>query len=86
MANKYRMICPDFPLFTLAGLGHTQRVTFIHSFPATHSISSRPEALSNHLRRPPQLRSLAANPISRPIVIGGREKGIPNRKLLDHQL
>ncbi len=66
--EQHRRICPDFLLFTLAGLDHTQRDAYIRSFPAVHSASYRPEVLSDHLRRSPQLRSLAATPLLLSII------------------
>jgi hypothetical protein len=61
--ERHRMICPDFPLFTLAGLDQVQRDAYIHTFPAAHPTDYRPEVLKEHLQRSSQLRSLAANPL-----------------------
>ncbi len=61
--ERHRLICPDFPLFTLTGLNQAHRDAYIRAFPAVHPTAYRPEVLSGHLQRSPQLRSLAANPL-----------------------
>jgi predicted NACHT family NTPase len=61
--EQYRLLCPDFPLFILAGLNDTQRDDYIRTFPARHPERYHPEALIAQLRRTPQMRPLAANPL-----------------------
>lgn len=61
--ERHRMICPDFPLFTLTGLDQVHRDAYIRTFPAVHPTAYQPEVLSAHLQRSPQLRALAANPL-----------------------
>ena len=61
--ERHRLICPDFPLFTLTGLDQVHRDAYIRAFPAVHATVYQPEVLSGHLQRSPQLRSLAANPL-----------------------
>ncbi len=61
--EQHRALCPDFPIFTLAGLDTAQRDAFIRTFPAEHPDRYEPDALIAHLNRTPQLLALAANPL-----------------------
>lgn len=61
--EQHRALCPDFPLFTLAGLNTAQRNAFIRAFPAAPQGEYAPELLIEQLDRTPQLLSLAANPL-----------------------
>jgi hypothetical protein len=60
---RYRSLCPDFPLFTLAGFDHHTRNAYIRAFPAEPHAHYDPEALITHLDYTPHLQPLAANPL-----------------------
>ena len=61
--EQHRTLCPDFPIFTLAGLDTDQRDTYIKAFPAEHRDRYDPDTLINQLNRTPQMLPLAANPL-----------------------
>ena len=66
--QEHRTVCPDFPVFTLAGLEDEQRDAYIHAFRARHRERYIPEALVDQLNRLPQMRPLAANPLLLSII------------------
>jgi len=66
--ERHRTLCPDFPVFTLAGLSAAQQETYIREFPAEHPTDYDPTALLDQLRRSPQLHPLAANPLLLSII------------------
>jgi HEAT repeat protein len=59
--EEHRALCPDFPVFTLAGLESTQRDTYIRSFPVEHTDRYDPEKLIDQLDRTHQMRPLDTN-------------------------
>ncbi len=61
--EQHRALCPDFPIFTLAGLDIDQRDTYIRAFPAEHRDRYDPDLLIDQLTRAPQMFALAANPL-----------------------
>jgi hypothetical protein len=61
--EQHRALCPDFAVFTLAGLTDTQREAYIRAFPAQTREKYDPDSLLEQLRRAPQLRPLTANPL-----------------------
>lgn len=61
--EQHRTVCPDFPLFTLAGLDQNQRDAYIRAFPAEYPASYEPDDIIERLRHSPQLAALAANPL-----------------------
>ncbi|MBI3249871.1 MAG: HEAT repeat domain-containing protein [Deltaproteobacteria bacterium] len=61
--EQHRTVCPDFPLFTLAGLDQAQRDAYIRAFPAEYPTSYEPDDIIGRLRHSPQLAALAANPL-----------------------
>jgi HEAT repeat protein len=61
--EQHRTLCPDFPIFILAGLDPDQRDTYIRAFPAEHRDCYDPDTLINQLTHTPQLLPLAANPL-----------------------
>ncbi len=61
--EQHRSICPDFSVFTLAGLTPAQSHAYIHAFPAEHPISYHADEVAQQLHRMAQLRPLAANPL-----------------------
>lgn len=77
--ERHRLICPDFPLFTLTGLDHAHRDAYVRAFPPVHPTAYRLEALSGHLQRSSQLRSLTANPLLLSILcyVADSESAIP---------
>ena len=66
--EQHRTVCPDFPLFTLAGLDQRQRNAFLRAFPAEHQEYYDPERLIAQLQSTPQLLPLAANPLLLSII------------------
>ncbi|HXG21627.1 MAG TPA: HEAT repeat domain-containing protein [Methylomirabilota bacterium] len=66
--ERHRSICPDFPIFTLAGLNQAQCHAYIRAFPAEHSARYNADEVIKQLHRAPQLRSLAANPLLLSII------------------
>jgi HEAT repeat protein len=66
--EHHRGICPDFPIFTLAGLNQAQSHTYIQAFPVEHPTSYRADKVVQQLYRMPQLRPLAANPLLLSII------------------
>lgn len=61
--DQHQSLCPDFAVFTLAGLAETQRDTFIRTFPTSHSEQYDAEAVLQQLRVNPSMAPLAANPL-----------------------
>jgi HEAT repeat protein len=61
--EQHRALCPDFLLFTLAGLDAEQRNVYVNTFPAEYQNSYNPAALIDQLNRMPRLSALAANPL-----------------------
>lgn len=61
--EQHRVVCPDFPVFTLAGLEDAQRDAYIRAFPAEHSDRYDPAVLIEQLNRTLPMRPLAANPL-----------------------
>lgn len=61
--DQHQSLCPDFTVFTLAGLEETQRDTFIRMFPASHPEQYDPEAVVQQLQTNSGMSSLAANPL-----------------------
>jgi HEAT repeat protein len=66
--EQHRRICPDFSIFTLAGLTQTQCHAYIHAFPAEYSTGYSVDEVIKRLYRTPQLRPLAANPLLLSII------------------
>lgn len=61
--EQHRSLCPDFPVFTVAGLSPGQREAFIRAFPGRSSTHYNPEQLIEQLKHLPQLSPLTANPL-----------------------
>jgi HEAT repeat protein len=61
--EQHKALCPDMPVFTLAGLEKAQRDAYIHNFPAAYPERFHPYALIEQLDRTPQLHPLATNPL-----------------------
>jgi len=61
--ERHKTLCPDFPIFTLAGLDRVQRDAYIRAFPAAYPTNYDPDMLIDRLQDTPQLLSLAANPL-----------------------
>jgi HEAT repeat protein len=61
--EQHRAVCPDFPLFTLAGLEPDKRDAYIRAFPTEHPDHYDPNKLIDQLKRTPQMLPLAANPL-----------------------
>lgn len=61
--DQHQSLCPDFTVFTLAGLEESQRDAFIRAFPAAHPEQYEPEAVLRQLRANPTMSPLAANPL-----------------------
>lgn len=66
--DQHQNLCPDFSVFTLAGLVDTQRNAYIHIFPVECPDCYDPDALIEQLNRTPQMRPLAANPLLLSII------------------
>ena len=66
--EQHRALCPDFPVFTLAGLDENQRNAYIYAFPPQYPDHYNPNALSEQLTRTPQMHPLAANPLLLSII------------------
>ncbi len=61
--EQHRTVCPDFPLFTLAGLDQAQCDAYIRAFPAEYPASYDADSLTQRVGETPQLAALAANPL-----------------------
>ena len=61
--EQHRALCPEFPVFTLAGLDYEQRDTYVRAFPTQYSTYYNPDQLIKQLTHLPQLSQLAANPL-----------------------
>ena len=66
--DQHQGLCPDFPVFTLAGLDEDQRKSYVHAFPPTYPDHYNPDALVEQLKRTPQMHPLAANPLLLSII------------------
>ena len=66
--EQHRGLCPDFPVFTLAGLDRAQRDAYIRAYPADHPDRFDRQALSAQLDRAPAMHPLAANPLLLSII------------------
>lgn len=61
--EQQKTVCPDFPLFTLAGFDSAQRRAYVRLFPAEHVADYNAEVLGERLDNASQLLPLAANPL-----------------------
>ncbi len=61
--EQHRSVCPDYPVFTLAGFDERQQESYVRGFPARRSGQVNADALLERLRLSQQLASLAANPL-----------------------
>ena len=66
--ERHKTLCPNFPIFTLAGLDRRQRDAYIRAFPAADPTAYNPDRLIDRLHHAPQLFSLAANPLLLSII------------------
>jgi HEAT repeat protein len=66
--DQHHSLCPDFTVFTLAGLEDAQRDAFIRAFPASYPEQYDPEAVLRQLRVHPTMSPLAANPLLLSII------------------
>jgi hypothetical protein len=64
--EQHETLCPDFTVFTLAGLSDQQRDKYIDDYPAGERFDGK--ALIAQLNRAPQMRALAANPLLLSII------------------
>jgi HEAT repeat protein len=65
--EQYRDLGQDLQVFRLAGLKAKQQATFIKSYPARHR-AFEPERLVGEVKRLPEMRALAANPLLLSII------------------
>jgi len=61
--DAYRRLAPHLPVYTLGGLSPRQQAAFIRRYPAPPGSRFDAEALIAELRRLPNVRPLAANPL-----------------------
>ena len=66
--EQHATLCPDLPIFLLAGLEETQRDTYIRAFPAEHHDRYDAEELIAQLAQVPQMRPLTTNPLLLSII------------------
>src|SRR5262249_21741493 len=57
-SGQHRHLCPDFPVFTLAGLDDTRRDCFIRAFPAEYPERFDAAGLIRRFNQTPSLRPL----------------------------
>ena len=62
-AEVHQAVCPELPVFTLAGLDPMQRDAFIRAYPAEHTKQFDAAALITQLNRAPAMQPLATNPL-----------------------
>lgn len=66
--EQHRTLCPNFPAFTLEELEVKQQNAYICAFSAAHPGDYDSDALIEQLDHTPQVRSVAANPLSLTVI------------------
>ena len=61
--EQHKALCPDFPVFTLAGLPIEKRDAYIKAYPAQHPGRFDAEQLIRHFNQTFQLQPLGTNPL-----------------------